>query len=570
MRHYHTIDLAQRSVSTETLSGEQIVKAGRYHIAKTLNELAVAKVDPLGPENPLIFSAGALAGTNFSNANRLSVGCKSPLTGGIKEANAGGNFAFAMGQLEISGFRLMGQSDDWVMIHFKKGGEIEFLDASDYLGEGNFKTAARLHERFGKKVSIGLCSIVGEYQGVMAGIAFSDVDLRPSRLAARGGVGAVMGSKKVKAIIVDLDRMPPVHDRKQVMQAVKSYRKQLEEQPAIRTFQEQGTAAVGDYTNTVGGIPVRNFSIGQATDTSGEERFKLGGDYLREQNLSRGGDTTHACMPGCIIQCSNVYADKDGNEVVSPVEYETLGLLGTNCGLDDPDDLAALNWEANDLGVDTIELGAMIGVLMEAGKGSFGDRAFMQGVMDEIRIGSEQGRFYASGTQRVGKGLNVTRVPVIKGQAISAYDPRVIEVTGISMQMTAQGADHTAGNLPQYDSRGKPAAELVEASLDLQALCATTDSLGFCIFGRSVTLTQQDFILKALKDTVDVELPADFFPALGRETLDLENKFNRDAGFTEKDDDLPEFFYTDDLPPSNQTARFRASELKKASEAWWG
>jgi len=99
MRHYHTIDLAQRSVSTETLSGEQIVKAGRYHIAKTLNELAVAKVDPLGPENPLIFSAGALAGTNFSNANRLSVGCKSPLTGGIKEANAGGNFAFAMGQL---------------------------------------------------------------------------------------------------------------------------------------------------------------------------------------------------------------------------------------------------------------------------------------------------------------------------------------------------------------------------------------------------------------------------------------------------------------------------------------
>lgn len=569
MRQYHTIDLAQRTVETDTLAGEALVKAGRYHIAKTLNAMGVAKVDPLGPDNPLIFSAGPLAGTNFSNANRLSVGCKSPLTGGIKEANAGGNFAFALGQLEIAGFTLTGQSEDWVMIHLKKGGEIEFLDASDYLGEGNFKTAERLHERFGKKVSIALCGLVGEYQGLMAGVAFSDVDMRPSRLAARGGVGAVMGSKKVKAIIAELDRMPPLHERKQVMQAVKSYRKQLEEQPAIRTFQEQGTAAVGDYTNTVGGIPVRNFSHGQATDTSGEERFKLGGDYLRELNLERGGNTTHACMPGCIIQCSNVYADRDGNEVVSPVEYETIGLMGTNCGLEEPDDLAALNWQANDLGVDTIELGAMIGVLMEAGKGQFGDAAYMHTVMDEIRSGSDEGRFYAQGTLRVGESLSVTRIPVIKGQAISAYDPRVIEVTGISMQMTAQGADHTAGNLPQYDSKGKPAEELVEASLDLQALCATTDSLGFCIFGRSVTLVKQDFILQALKDAVNADLPADFFPALGRETLELENQFNRDAGFTQKDDDLPEFFYAEELAPSNQKARFRAADLQSAADAWW-
>jgi len=569
MRQYHTINLANQDVSTETMDGAQLVRAGRYFIAKTLNEMGAAKVDPLGPDNPLIFSAGPLAGTNFSNANRLSVGCKSPLTGGVKEANAGGNFGFALGQLEIAGFTLTGQSDSWVMIYFKKDGEIEFLDASEYMGMGNFETAEKLHERFGKKVSIGLCGLVGEYQGLMSGIAFSDVDLRPSRLAARGGVGAVMGSKKVKAVIVDLNRMPGLHDRKQVMQAVKSYKKQLEEQPAIRTFQEQGTAAVGDYTNTVGGIPVRNFSTGQATDTSGDARFKLGGDYIRELNLERGGDTTHACMPGCIIQCSNVFADKDGAEVVSPVEYETIGLMGTNCGLEEPDDLAALNWVANDLGVDTIELGAMIGVLMDAGKGKFGDRAFMEAVMEEIRQGTEDGKLYASGTKRVGEALNVARVPVIKGQAISAYDPRVIEVTGISMQMTAQGADHTAGNLPQYDSKGKPAEELVKASLDLQALCATTDSLGFCIFGRSVTLERQDFILQALKDAVDVDLPADFFPQLGRETLELENQFNRDAGFTAKDDDLPEFFYTDELAPSNQKARFRADDLKAATDNWW-
>jgi len=190
--------------------------------------------------------------------------------------------------------------------------------------------------------------------------------------------------------------------------------------------------------------------------------------------------------------------------------------------------------------------------------------------MEEIRSGSEKGRFYAQGTKVVGEGLNVKRIPVIKGQAISAYDPRVIEVTGISMMTTAQGADHTAGNLPQYDSKGKPAEELVEASFDMQALCATTDSLGFCIFGRSVTLTQQDFILQALKDAVNVELPKDFFPALGRETMILENKFNQDAGFTSKDDDLPEFFYAETLAPSNASARFRADDLTSATKEWWG
>ena len=280
---------------------------------------------------------------------------------------------------------------------------------------GNFRTAAMLHERFGKKVSLALCGPVGEYEGLLSGIAFSDTDLRPSRLAARGGVGAVMGSKRVKAIVVDLDRMPALHDRKKVMGAVKTYRKLLDAEPAIQAFQQTGTAMVADYTNHVGGIPVRNFSAGRAIETD-EQPFRLGGDFLREQNLARGGEQTHACMPGCIIQCSNVYADADGKEVVSPIEYETIGLLGTNCGLEDPDELARLNFEANDLGIDTIELGGTIGVLMEAGEGAFGDAIWMHTVMDELRAGSEQGRFWAQGTAHVGEALGVARVPVIKRQ----------------------------------------------------------------------------------------------------------------------------------------------------------
>ncbi len=562
MRHYHQIDLATQKVSTTELHGEDIVRAGRYLIAKTLVDQKVATVDPLSDKNPLIFSAGPFAGTNFSNANRVSVGCKSPLTGGIKEANGGGTFGFAMGQLQISGITLHNACSTWQILRITKEGEISFEDATDFMGMGNFETAEKLHEKYGKKISLALCGPVGEYQGLTAGISMSDVDLRPSRLAARGGVGAVMGMKKVKAIVLDLYKMPALHDRKKVMGAVKEYKKMLDAEPAIKAFQDIGTAMVADYTNHVGGLPVNNFAIGRQTDTD-KEIFKLGGDALRTLNLERGGETTHACMPGCTIQCSNVFADKDGNEVVSPVEYETIGLLGTNCGLSDPDELAHLNYIANDLGVDTIELGGMIGVLMEAGRGEFGDAKFMESVLEEMRKGSDDGKLYAQGTAVVGEQLKVARVPVIKRQAISAYDPRVIEVTGITMMMTAQGADHTAGNAPQYDCKDKDANELVAASLDLQVSCATADSLGLCIFGRSVTNTHVDFIVNAINDAHGIELPESFFKQLGQETLDLENEFNKAAGFTEADDELPSFFYEEALPPSNKAARWHSKEVNE-------
>ena len=177
-------------------------------------------------------------------------------------------------------------------------------------------------------------------------------------------------------------------------------------------------------------------------------------------------------MPGCVIQCSNLYHDSEGDEVVSPVEYETLGLLGSNCGVIDPDDLAQLNAIANDLGIDTIEIGATLALLMEAGDGAFGDVAFMRTCLDEIAHGSEKGRAWAQGAARVGAHLGLSRVPVIKRQAISAYDPRVVEGTGVAMMATAQGADHTVGNLPRLVTSEMSVEELIEQSLAHQVRVA--------------------------------------------------------------------------------------------------
>ncbi|HEY9164233.1 MAG TPA: aldehyde ferredoxin oxidoreductase C-terminal domain-containing protein [Magnetovibrio sp.] len=560
MRTYLTFDLNTHSVTSEDLSGEALARGGRYLIAKTLLEAGAATVDPLSPENPLIFSAGAFAGTNFSNANRLSVGCKSPLTGGIKEANAGGTFAFALGQLEIAGFTLNGASDDWVVIRIPKDGPVTFESAAPYMGKGNFEAARMLHEAYGDKVSIALCSPVGEYQGLIAGIAVSDVDNRPTRIAARGGVGAVMGSKKVKAIVVDKHKMPTFNDRKKLMSAVKQYGDMLVNDATVQNLSKLGTAMVGDMTNHMGALPVRNFSAGQA-QPSGQGPFKMGGDFIREQNIERGGEPSHACMPGCQIKCSNVYFDKDGKELVSPVEYETLGLLGTNCGLSDPDDLAMLNAVANDLGIDTIEIGATLGVLMDVGQAPFGDIDFMAEALKDIGQGTERGRLLAQGTARVGAHFGAKNIPVIKKQAISAYDPRVIEVTGVSMMTTAQGADHTTGNNVTYPCAGKPIEDLVAASYTVQVYCAAQDSLGLCVFGRSVTNVNQALIVAALNDALGTALAPDFYEQMGRETLRLERDFNRAAGFTTDDNELPGFFLTDALPPTNKIGRLHAAAV---------
>jgi aldehyde:ferredoxin oxidoreductase len=313
---------------------------------------------------------------------------------------------------------------------------------------------------------------------------------------------------------------------------------------------------------------VRNFSDGRIVDTN-VEVHKMGGDFIREQNLERGGETTHACMPGCQIQCSNVYADKDGKELVSPLEYETIGLLGTNCGIKEPDDVAKLNAIANNLIIDTIETGALIGVLMENGQAEWADVPFMVQCLDDIAKGTERGKLLAQGTARVGEHFDVKRVPVIKKQAISAYDPRVIEVTGISMMLTAQGADHTAGNLPGYDCKDKTTEELTAASMDIQANCAAVDSVGICVFGRSVTNVNHDFIVNALNDALGTELDTKWFYDFGIETLKLEDEFNEKAGFNADEDELPSFFYDEKLAPTNKQARHHFEKIRELRQDWY-
>ena len=161
-------------------------------------------------------------------------------------------------------------------------------------------------------------------------------------------------------------------------------------------------------------------------------------------------------------------------------------------------------------------------------------------------------------------------MPAIKKQAISAYDPRVIEVTGVSMMVTAQGADHTAGNLPAYKSEGKSVEDLAEASYQVQINSAVADSLGLCIFGRSVTDENLQLIADAINAAHDAGIKPDDIPAMAREALRLEHEFNVKAGFTEKDDELPEFFTNEPLQPTNKVSRLRSAEVNQYMRALVG
>ena len=152
----------------------------------------------------------------------------------------------------------------------------------------------------------------------------------------------------------------------------------------------------------------------------------------------------------------------------------------------------------------------------------------------------------------------------MKKQAISAYDPRVIEATGVTMMVTAQGADHTAGNLPILDCKDMSTAQVVAASLEVQASWAGVDSLGLCIFGRSVTNVSHELIVNAINDAHGTKLDVSFMKTLGMEALKMEWAFNKQAGFTEKDDELPDFFYDEPLAPSNKAARHRSAEINRS------
>ena len=541
--------------------------AGRGLTSAIVSEEVDPTCHPLGPNNKIVIAPGWVSGTPAApSSGRTSFGGKSPLTGGIKESNAGGLSSQKIAKLGLAAIILEGQPAEgkWYTLVLTKDG-VRFEDASDLVGKGMYEVDEVLWKKHPDTAVIGI-GPAGEMKLSNAGISVNDPENKPGRYAGRGGLGAVMAARGIKAMVVDDTGGPGVAVVDQEL--FKAGRRKLTESiqehgltkkgGALNTY---GTAVLINILNEAGGLPTRNFSSGQF-----EGAAKTSGEAIAETIEKRGnghseGTTGHGCHPGCIIKCSNIYPDESGAAIVSCVEYESAWAMGANCGIDDLDFIAKMIRECNDAGVDTIESGNTLAIAMEAGVIKFGDGAAALDLLSEVKKGTPMGRIIGQGVEATAKAFGVHRVPTVKGQSMPAYEPRAVKGIGVTYATTPMGADHTAGytiapeiagvsgKLDPLSDEGK-----AELSLTFQAATAFIDSTGYCLFIAFPILDIAkgwEGMAESVAGVTGMQITgADVVP-LGKEILRMERLFNERAGFTAADDRPPEFMRYEQLPPHN-------------------
>ncbi len=566
------VNMTDRSYQFSGVPAAYEYLAGRGLTSTMVADEVPPLCHPLGPNNKLVFSPGYTTGTSAPTSARLSVGGKSPLTGGIKESNAGTSWASELAKLNIRALVIEGQPKEkeghWGMIiswdkHAEKPA-VEFFDASEFTGINLYEVYPKVYEKFGDKVSIASYGIAGEYGYPNAGIVFNDLSKRPSRYAGRGGLGAVMGSKRLKFIITNAKDAPgvPIADKALFEQGRKKMTDALLTHAITKPkggLNSYGTAVLINILNEAGGLPTNNFSSGHF-----DKAPYIAGEAIFEGNKERLGKETynHACSPGCIIQCSNTWHDKDGKEIASCLEYESNWALGANCGISDMDTVAELVYLCNAYGLDTIETGATIGVAMEAGVIQFGDGPGAVELVHKIGKGEPLGRILGAGTEITGKVFGVTRIPTVKGQAMPAYEPRAVKGIGITYATSTMGADHTAGYTIAPEILGvmgkqDPLTPEGKAALSraFQATTAFIDTSGHCLFIAFAILdiaSGYEGMIDEANGVLGTNWTADDILKLGGDILKIERKFNEAAGIGSVKDRIPEFMKLEPLPPHNQ------------------
>ena len=556
-----------------TTSVEAVPEAWAGHGGRGLTSTIVAAeveatCHPLGPKNKLVFAPGLLSGTVAANSGRLSVGGKSPLTGTIKEANAGGTAAQFLARCGCKALIIEGQpkGDAWYNLAVTPEG-VTINEEKELIGKGNFAVVESLANRLTGKPGVITIGPAGEMKMASANISVKDPD-GGLRSNGRGGLGAVMGSKKVKFIAIDpKDGKVEIANPDKFKEANKAFAKALVDHPVSKALGQYGTNVLVNIINESGGLPTRNFTQGQF-----EGHEKISGETMHDTIVARGGKPKHNCHAGCVIQCSQVYNDANGKKLTSGFEYESIWAMGADCCVDNLDHIAEADQLMDDIGIDSIETSVAMGVAMEAGVLSFGDGAGICRLLKEdVAKGTALGRIIGNGAGSVGRTFGVTRVPVVKNQAIPAYDPRAIKGIGITYATSTQGADHTMGytiatNILGVGGKVDPLTKegQVELSRNLQIATAAIDSTGMCLFIAFAALDDTT-CLPALIDLINarfgIALTGDDVVNLGKHILKTERAFNTAAGFTNVDDRLPEFFYTEPVPPHNVVFDFSGEEI---------
>lgn len=540
-------------ITKQEASAEEMRWGGRLLTSKFLSREVSPRCDPLGRHNKLIFAPGLLGDTVVTTTGKFSVGGKSPLTHGIKESDVGGEAGKKIARLGIKALVLEDLPEKLATrVLTITGEQIQLSAFPEIQGKRVSETFHLLRKKFGPQAGIICIGPAGEMKMAGAGVAVTDAQDIQVRYAARGGLGAVMGAKGVKAIVVDDTGAspPPPFDEALLREASKALAQMIMADPKTENRHLYGTPAVLMMCQELGILPTRNFSAGQF-----EGAVDLSGERISEVILGRGGEgrTGTPCVRGCVIQCSNIFSDPSGKKTVASIQYENIALLGPNCGIGNVDDIAELNDLCNQVGVDAIETGAALGVAMEAGVISFGDAEGAKDLVRQIGQGTYLGRILGNGVAITGRVLGIRRVPAVKGQAIPAYDPRALKGNGVTYVTSPMGADHTAGNALETAKAVDPLGVegQVENSKRLQMRAAILDTMGLCLFTRPPFVKKPELFAMFLKGRYGWDLTFEDVQNIGLEVLETEREFNRRAGVSEEFFDLPEFMREEPLPPRN-------------------
>lgn len=561
------INTATGESTKEQNNAKEYLLGGRTLSSRLVSREVPADCEPLGKHNKLFFCNGALCGTTVSSSDRISIGGKSPLTGGIKESNAGGVVGKLMAR---QGLRCIVLEDapqgdaPWKIVVIGKE-KVELVDGTFLVGKGVYDKSALLTDRFGQKAGCMTIGPTAEKLLYSSGIACSDPHGVCSRYAGRGGLGAVMASKRIIAMVIldDGEIDPAYADQERFKAGARKIVNLLKENPVSSKFTKYGTAAMVDICQALKVLPTRNFTHGTM---DGAEQINAQTMYDTIKERDGEGRTQHACMHPCAIQCSNAYPDKDGKMICSPVEYETIALMGSNLCLKDLDTIAMMNRIANDAGVDTLDCGAAIGVAMEAGLATFGDREAALQLMNEIRNCTPLGRILASGCKIAAQVLGVRHAPHVLGQAIPAYEPRGSKGMAMTYLSSPMGGDHTFGFTLRDEEDPTTKKGKVALSKKFQVIGSRMDAMGMCNFVRYSVRDDMTPLLDLLKARYDVDIDEAEFDDIVKETLKIEHQFNADAGITASDHRFTETFYQEVQPETGEIMDITDEETAEARQ----
>jgi len=535
------INLKEKTVKVETLDwnkGEKFL-GGRGLGTKILMEEVNPQVDALSPENKLIFVAGALTGTPTPTGGRYMVVTKSPLTGTVASSNSGGYWGaeFKAAGYDAVIFEEKADTPVYICIEDEK---VEIRDAAHIWGKTTTETTKALQAECGEKVKVCLIGPAGE---------------KLSRMAGRSGVGAVMGSKNLKAIVVKGSKKVPLHDEAKLKELVAADNRKLRENGVTgQGLPTYGTAVLVNIINENGILPTNNFQKSYY-----DKAEEISGETLTEKYLVKK-DPCYRCSIAC-----GRYCKVDDIEGGGP-EYETIWAFGADCGVSDMGAVIKANYWCNELGVDTISVGATIAAAMELYEKGYIKKEELDGLSLDFgnaeaviewtkRIGMREGLGdkMAEGSYRLAESYGVPELSMtVKKQELPAYDPRGVQGHGLNYATSNRGGCHVRGYMISPEILASP-EKLDRFALDgkaqwvkiFQDLTAVIDSMGLCLF-TSFALGASDYA-ELYNAVTGSDFTGETILEAGDRIWNLERMFNLQAGIKPEEDTLPKRFLEDEI-----------------------